>query len=309
VYRRGHDGHDELVRGLLASISKARRRSEQAWNDGVAELAKCLIDRDMNGAIGIVIRLLFNPPVYDTKDGRNLTKQRGRIRISHGDVDIEVRNQNSALISTLGLQLSRQMGRLACSLNNQTLERMNVEELVQNSFWTNRQELSFHINISALSDLANGKQTWEQVRRNFIPQLSPGNSVSWIPRQFRRCTAIGSEYLFMPSYFKTDGGRWEFVGVHRITREGLITFIVFTPDERVFLAVKEVIENKTTLHLTGEEMNELPREYTPGREAEWIQPRYPPGYSDKPDIRLPVRMQRHIYDDKHDRDLPGHLPP
>ena len=288
MYRHDQDGYDKLVRGLLASISKARRRSEEAWEAGVAQLAKCLINRDMNGAIGIVIRLLFNPPVYDTKDGRSLTKQRGRIRISHGDVDIEVRNQNSALISTLGLQLSRQMGRLARSLNNQTLERMTVEELVQDSFWTNHRELTIHVDICALSDLANGEQTWERVRRNFMPQLSPGNSVSWIPRQFRRCTAIGSEYLFMPSYFKTDGGRREFVGVHRITREGLITFVVFTPDERVFLAVKEVIENKTTLHLTGEEMNEdltreLPREYTSGREAEWIQPQYPPGYSDKPD--------------------------
>ena len=153
VYRRGHDGHDELVRGLLASISKARRRSEQAWNDGVAELAKCLIDRDMNGAIGIVIRLLFNPPVYDTKDGRKLSKRRGRTYISNGDFGIEVRNRSSGLISALGRQLSRQLGRLACSLNNQTLERMNVDELVQGSFWTDRRELTIHVDICALSDL------------------------------------------------------------------------------------------------------------------------------------------------------------
>ena len=56
-----------------------------------------LKNRDGNGAQGIVIRALFKPRIYNTGDGLNLTKRRGRKFISHGDKVQERKNRQLAI--------------------------------------------------------------------------------------------------------------------------------------------------------------------------------------------------------------------
>ena len=56
-----------------------------------------LKNRDENGAQGIVIRALFKPRIYNTGDGLNLTKLRGRKFISHGDKVQERKNRQLAI--------------------------------------------------------------------------------------------------------------------------------------------------------------------------------------------------------------------
>ncbi|EJK48900.1 hypothetical protein THAOC_32266, partial [Thalassiosira oceanica] len=145
VYRRDCNGDDKVVRGLLASRAKARRGSELAKRLGIAQLAKCLIDRDMNGAIGIVISLLFNPPIYNSADGKNLSERRGRTYIGSGGPGIEARNQKSGLVSELCRQLSRQLRMWERSLYEQKRQGMQFEEELQDNFWDGALEMSIHV--------------------------------------------------------------------------------------------------------------------------------------------------------------------